>query len=1537
MSFGVGTGVNLGSATGYLFLDPRQFTRGLAQTASQVDRFYKATANRANAAARATQSGIRAVQAETALITQSHGELNRLRQVASRSAQDFARTSVTSSAQASAALTKLERDYASLGASRRRTFAEFGRGIQQRVSSVEAAEAREVASLRRLQQVRDANARKLPQVTAIADDAKRMAALERLTRAEEVAARQAAAATSRRITSERNLTAAIEGEVNRRTTAYQRDVRALRAAEAEMALARRQTQAKLASQIAGAATKTFLATGLAIGVSTAAFVSFEQSMKNVQSISGDTDEAIAGFTERVRSLSVALGISPTELAEGLYEIAQAGFDGAASMTILDTASRAAVAGLTDVETAAKPLIAIINAYQLSVDDAAAVSDKLFAGVTKGIFTFEELSTQIGDNVPLAAQLKVTLDDLIGSYIALTKQGNALSETTTQINGIFRAFLKPTEELTAVLHDLGFESGSDAIEFLGLANTLDAVADAVGDNDEALTDMFPLIRGLRGTVGLTGDQFREYASDIREVEESTLGLGDTQEVLAVQMESTAFQLRRSREQVRGAIIDFGEGLAPAIRTAADTVASLAHAFSNLSPEMQTTISHATLFVFGLSGIAVVAAKLVSTFFTLRDAVRAFNATLLTTRSLLITSGIGLALVAIGILAERYFRAKAAAEEVNQAIEDQKKAIADLNSGYEQLGETITHLRLIDLEAQADIATEGLARAQMTAMTVNKTFQDLDKQIADAQQRVVEFDKDFDVLNATDIERKAREGLVSVVNRLISRQQALGNANEVTARAVEVLNKAANDQFVNFEGVSKAVDGLLKGYRTGMILAPQVVEGLQFINENLELWEEQEDDATEAAEAQAQAVEELIGTIDDLTQSTLEAISGQKDFVSWLDGVQGGLAKADESAAKLINRMIRQAKGGILSGVDDDIRRAVELQRALERVDAAIARTEDSIESNSDDMSMWSGRIDLVTDTLGGDTDVLDEWFGMLDRGEVTQQQFNDAMDAGLITFEKLDALHNQGLLTDKEYNDVREAGIFLIERSVGGLRDERIEQALLLPLLAEYVRKHDEADGAIRNATEAQKEFIAAMNSSQAQTFLQTLQILAYLAAIGAIPVEKVTQFIADSADADPIIAGIVEDLGLIGEGTTAKIDVEAGGAFVGPDGQIHLPSFFDAPDTSEVDTVIEQLSTSQVIIPTNVQGAPGGQVAPTSVSPGGAALPPTTIPESDTRSITVDVDIEIDDEGKDSLDDIYKKINDWTDSVATVFTFTGGMSGTGRAAGGESTGFQQTVSSLNDWPENVSTSFEFSGTEGNPFGAITNSGKAATANMQLIAAAMQTIFVKIATDATNLGLAAGSGFRSQLVGELSRALNTASSIAGSIQATMNFSLFGQGLSAGGSFVTGFALALAGGAVVAFAGAYAIGAAAAAGVRAAIESGSPSRVAIGEGENFANSLIEGMRSRELDVAQQAMALGTAMRTGIAEGAFDRSGIIASINPSSQNVLLGQTFLPSHAMTNIAVRQEVIVPAADFPEWIRTMEYVQRLDQGFSTTLATKRGR
>src|SRR3972149_610797 len=169
-----------------------------------------------------------------------------------------------------------------------------------------------------------------------------------------------------------------------------------------------------AASIAGAAITAGIVGGLAAAVKAA--ISFDREMRNVNSIAKLSEKQFKAVSKEVLGLAKVSGQAPKVLARGLYDIVSSGFKAADAIKILTVSSKAATAGLTDTATATKAINAALNAYHLQAEDARKVRPVLFQTVNKGVLAGQELSQQMGDLVPVAAPLGITLEE-VGAAMA----------------------------------------------------------------------------------------------------------------------------------------------------------------------------------------------------------------------------------------------------------------------------------------------------------------------------------------------------------------------------------------------------------------------------------------------------------------------------------------------------------------------------------------------------------------------------------------------------------------------------------------------------------------------------------------------------------------------------------------------------------------------------------------------------------------------------------------------------------------------------------------------------------------------------------------------------------------------------------------------------------------------------------------------------------------------------------------------------------------------------------------------------------------
>lgn len=262
---------------------------------------------------------------------------------------------------------------------------------------------------------------------------------------------------------------------------------------------------------------------------------FQKAFSNVTTVIDTTAINTQALALQLINLDSSLG-STTELTNGLYQAFSAGAKTAEeALNITTQSAKLAKAALVDTNTAVDILTTAVNAYGKENITATQASDIFFNTIKQGKITGEELSSTIGQSISLFASAGIGLDQLASAMAAMTKVGVQSSETTTQLNAIINAFLKPSQAMTTALENMGFESGSALLKAEGLVGALDLLKTATNGDSEALSELLPNIRAAKGAMALTGEGGKEFKIILDSMAES---VGATDEAFKKQEKTFA---------------------------------------------------------------------------------------------------------------------------------------------------------------------------------------------------------------------------------------------------------------------------------------------------------------------------------------------------------------------------------------------------------------------------------------------------------------------------------------------------------------------------------------------------------------------------------------------------------------------------------------------------------------------------------------------------------------------------------------------------------------------------------------------------------------------------------------------------------------------------------------------------------------------------------------------------------------------------------------------------------------------------------------
>ena len=318
-------------------------------------------------------------------------------------------------------------------------------------------------------------------------------------------------------------------------------------------------------------------------------VSFQKQMAMVSTMLDEqTMHVMPAYTNAIKEIAVAFGESTKTLAKGLYDILSASIAPAKAMKVLGISARAAVAGMTDTETAADAITTVLNAYRISADRAGEVSDKLFMTVKRGKTTFGELASSIGRAAATSAIAGLRLEELLAVYATATRAGVRPFEAMTSIQSLMRAFITPQSDAIKAAREFGFELSSTTLKTIGLAGVVQKLN---GATTEQLATIVPNIRAFKSLAAALQDT-AGVEKDLNLI--SNQYTDKTTEAYEKMAKTASFSLKRLWQQIKVIGVAFGSHFNKPLKDAADTIreflAENEDAFDKLGTKVGTVFSN-----------------------------------------------------------------------------------------------------------------------------------------------------------------------------------------------------------------------------------------------------------------------------------------------------------------------------------------------------------------------------------------------------------------------------------------------------------------------------------------------------------------------------------------------------------------------------------------------------------------------------------------------------------------------------------------------------------------------------------------------------------------------------------------------------------------------------------------------------------------------------------------------------------------------------------------------------------------------------------
>lgn len=343
------------------------------------------------------------------------------------------------------------------------------------------------------------------------------------------------------------------------------------------------------------------------GVGFKKFMELDKGIRQVSTLADQGILPVSQIRKEVRSISDSAGIAQTEVAGAMYDALSSGVDSSKVVEFTQSATKLTKAGFTDMGTVIDATTTALNAYGDQAFEVSKIHDIFVKTQDKGKITVDELGKNIGRVIPMAAAAGVNLDQLGASYSILTAKGQNSRIATTNLNAMIAELSKTGSTADKVLRSKTGKSfqeltktGTNLGEVLGI---LDENAKATGVN---LSDMFGQMSAGQAALTLLSDGTEGYTKMLKEMQNSDGSVDTNYEKMLGPLE----QWNKAKEKMTNSLIDVGGAISPFVIQAAEGISNLVDKFSNLDPQMQSSIAQWGLLLVAAGPVISIFGTIVS---------------------------------------------------------------------------------------------------------------------------------------------------------------------------------------------------------------------------------------------------------------------------------------------------------------------------------------------------------------------------------------------------------------------------------------------------------------------------------------------------------------------------------------------------------------------------------------------------------------------------------------------------------------------------------------------------------------------------------------------------------------------------------------------------------------------------------------------------------------------------------------------------------------------------------------------------------------
>lgn len=512
-------------------------------------------------------------------------------------------------------------------------------------------------------------------------------------------------------------------------------------------------------------------------------------------ITNESETTKNRLSRDVVELSRQYGIASKEIASALYEIISAQVPLKDAIKVLEQSIKLSIGGGGDLQTAAKSLVQIANAYGEGFGQIARISDVAFQTVKYGQLTMQQYTEEMQKVISTASIFKISQEEISAAIATMTINGIGANQAFTALNQMLMQIANPTQRATDLMQQLGISLTIGDIKEKGLGYALEELLPLLNATDQAGRELISILfksrTGFKAVASIL-QNLDEYSENYMRMLDSA---GATEEAFSERSKNVEMAINRVKTALDALIMSFTSGNNDRIIGVFDTLRKTIDLLARNTTILvaAVTLLGVRLGVMGLSKIihgAIIGIKALSV--ATKAAIlrmkgmgaeaKVLSATM-TTMWAKVTLGISLvieAIIALGFaFASMAKKAKEKALDVAFGINETKTKIIETKAEAEKLNAEMSKISSVIKMANA---YEQLAKKQNKSNQeierMNKLWGNVTKVMAESG---IEFKKTSDsILNAANA--------ITALNNRMAEIKKLSASREIELAALDVITSA-----------------------------------------------------------------------------------------------------------------------------------------------------------------------------------------------------------------------------------------------------------------------------------------------------------------------------------------------------------------------------------------------------------------------------------------------------------------------------------------------------------------------------------------------------------------------------------------------------------------------------------------------------------------------------------------------------------------------------------------------------------------------------